>query len=132
MDELEGNIYKCFEIRKRSFDIVNLPPLVSPTKLATAGLYFNDDSKCVQCAWCGGVISNWTLGGYAFGEHMRNFPKCEFVCHIIREAEACSRLGIIIKKEPYTTLMILREDVAVQYLQSIEPFYYEGVQTCLY
>ena len=59
--------------------------LISPSELASAGLYFTGPGDRVQCAWCRGGLYNWEPGDTALGEHRRHFPSCQFVKNKLTE-----------------------------------------------
>lgn len=50
-----------------------------PEKLAENGFFFlREEDKCA-CIFCGGIIADWSKGGYIHEEHAKQFPQCPFV-----------------------------------------------------
>src|SRR5882757_9492090 len=51
---------------------------ISPEDLANAGFFYLTNDR-VQCAFCRGILSNWSIGDNAFREHCRHYPLCPFL-----------------------------------------------------
>jgi hypothetical protein len=69
------------DVRRATFDDwpVQASHIVHPHDLAKAGLFFTGQSDRVQCAFCRGILRNWTEGDKPLDEHRKHFPQCSFV-----------------------------------------------------
>ncbi|RWS29565.1 putative inhibitor of apoptosis-like protein [Leptotrombidium deliense] len=66
--------------RLESFQTGNWPhSFIDPKDLAKAGFFYLLNSDRVQCAFCRGVVCNWEQGDIPLMEHMRHYPRCEFL-----------------------------------------------------
>ncbi|OAD59107.1 Apoptosis 2 inhibitor [Eufriesea mexicana] len=67
--------------RLKSFTKWPIPSIVSPESLAKAGFYYLQCNDKVHCAYCGGILHQWTPGDDPDKEHRRHFPHCNFYVH---------------------------------------------------
>lgn len=89
---MEAKTFQHFtdkSMRMGSFFSVNSPwPLnapITPEEMVEAGLFYTGTKDKVRCAYCRGILYNWTRGDNAFTEHKRHFPKCAYVTMKMKE-----------------------------------------------
>jgi len=51
----------------------------SPADLAKAGFYYFGVKDMVKCFFCNGGLKDWTAGDDPYQDHVRWFPKCQFI-----------------------------------------------------
>jgi hypothetical protein len=52
---------------------------LDPRELANAGFFYYNQDCAVQCAFCLGIIEDWTPADMPMREHRHVFPRCPFV-----------------------------------------------------
>ena len=67
------------ELRKSTFTNWPKHSIMSPRKLYNNGFYYMGINDKVQCAFCGGVLSDWERDDDVEKEHARHFGQCELV-----------------------------------------------------
>ena len=71
--------YNTVESRLSTFSNFGKDCVISPQKLAEAGLFFVGPGDKVQCAYCLGKLYNFEKGDDPFLEHLKHFRKCRYI-----------------------------------------------------
>ncbi|XP_052244011.1 baculoviral IAP repeat-containing protein 7-B-like isoform X2 [Dreissena polymorpha] len=66
------------EKRLDTFRNPNFHSVISPQRMAGAGLYFTGEDDLVRCFACDGGFRNWEVYDDPWTEHCRWFPSCRF------------------------------------------------------
>lgn len=71
--------YSQYETRRDSFK--DWPSTMSqqPDDLAKAGFYYFGIKDMVKCFFCNGGLKNWDYNDDPFQDHVRWFPKCQYI-----------------------------------------------------
>nr|AMY56537.1 IAP7 [Botryllus schlosseri] len=65
--------------RLSTFKNWNKHNILSPDKLADAGLFYLGERDRCKCFYCNGGLQNWVAGDDPMEEHAKYFPQCEYV-----------------------------------------------------
>ena len=71
--------FSTYEARLESFGDWSPNHAQKPSDLAKAGFYYYGIKDMVKCFFCNGGLKNWEKDDDPYQDHVRWFPKCQFV-----------------------------------------------------
>lgn len=71
--------YSQYETRMESFKEWPSTMSQQPSDLAKAGFYYFGIKDMVKCFFCNGGLKNWDYNDDPFQDHVRWFPKCQYI-----------------------------------------------------
>lgn len=75
--------YANYETRLDSFK--KWPSILSqhPFNLANCGFFYTGKDDEVKCFFCNGCLSNWSHNDDSYENHVRFYPECQFMHHLM-------------------------------------------------